>query len=186
MLCVKNEWQVLMIIFFSDSGVIMSRKIIGVFGAGNVTETEEEYQLAFKVGHLLARHGFVVLTGGLGGTMMAASRGAKEAGGITVGILPGTSKTSPANRYVDIAIYTGMGEARNVINVKSCKAAIAIGGEYGTLSEISLALKGGCPIILLHSWALTSHSGLKPPERLVAETAEQAVLMAAGAVKNDL
>jgi uncharacterized protein (TIGR00725 family) len=129
----------------------------------------------------LARHGFVVLTGGLGGTMTAASKGAKEAGGITVGILPGTSKTSPANRYIDIAIYTGMGEARNVINVKSCKAAIA-----GTLSEISLALKGGCPIVLLNSWALTSHSGLKPPARLVAETAEQAVLMAAEAVKNDL
>jgi len=163
----------------------MARNIIGVFGAGNVRESDGEYQLALKVGSQLAREGFAVLTGGLGGVMTAASKGAKEAGGMTVGILPGTSRTSPANRYVDIAIYTGMGEARNVINVKSCLAAIAIGGEYGTLSEIGLALKGGCPIILLNSWTLTHHSGLRH-ELPVAETAEQAVRMAVQAAgKND-
>jgi uncharacterized protein (TIGR00725 family) len=163
--------------FLSGSGGIMSQKIIGVFGAGNVTEADDEYRLALTVGHQLAQKGFAVLTGGLGGTMTAASKGAKEAGGITVGILPGTSMTSPANRYVDIAIYTGMGEARNVINVKSCNAAIAIGGEYGTLSEIALALKGGCPIILLDSWSLTPHNRRRP-NWLVAKTAEQAVAMA--------
>ena len=163
----------------------MPRKIIGVFGAGNVTESDEEYRLALTVGSQLAREGFAVLTGGLGGVMAAASKGAKEAGGMTVGILPGTSRTTPANRYVDIAIYTGMGEARNVINIKSCQAAIAIGGEYGTLSEIALALKGGCPVILLNSWSLAAHSGLRP-SLPVAETAEQAVLLAVEAAeKND-
>ena len=160
----------------------MSRKIIGVFGAGNVTESDEEYRLALIVGSQLARKGFAVLTGGLGGVMTAASKGAKEAGGMTVGILPGTRRTSPANRYVDIAVYTGMGEARNVINIKSCQAAIAIGGEYGTLSEIALALKGGCPVILLNSWSLLPHSGVRPALP-VAETAEQAVRMAVAAAE---
>ena len=156
----------------------MPKNIIGVFGAGNVTDAHEEYQMALAVGRQLAQRGYVVLTGGLGGTMTAASKGAKEVGGVTVGILPGTRKTSPANAYVDIAIYTGMGEARNVINVKSCNAAIAIGGEYGTLSEIALALKGGCPIILLHSWSLIPHDGLNIPDWHVASTPEEAVSMA--------
>lgn len=155
----------------------MSKKIIGIFGAGNVTEADEEYRAAYKAGYQLARKGLVILTGGLDGVMTAAGKGAKEAGGTTVGILPGNSTTTPANNYVDIAIYTGMGEARNVINVKSCNAAIAIGGEYGTLSEIALALKGGCPIILLHSWSLAPHSRMKPGW-LVAETVEQAVILA--------
>lgn len=162
----------------------MPKKVIGVFGAGSVTEADEEYQLALAVGRQLAQRDFIVLTGGLGGVMSAASKGAKEAGGITVGILPGNSRTTPANSYVDIAIYTGMGEARNVINVKSCSAAIAIGGEYGTLSEISLALKGGCPMILLNSWSLTPHGGLRQPDWQVAATAEEAVRFAIEAAEN--
>ena len=93
----------------------MPKNIIGVFGAGNISDTDGEWQAALTVGRQLAQRGFVVLTGGLGGVMTAASKGAKEEGGITVGVLPGTRKTGPANRYVDIAIYTGMGEARNAI-----------------------------------------------------------------------
>jgi len=156
----------------------MTKKIIGVFGPGNVSDADEAWQAAFSVGQQLAQRGFVVLTGGLGGIMTAASRGAKEAGGITVGILPGARTSSPANKYVDIPVYTGMGEARNIINVKSCEAAIAIGGEYGTLSEIALALKGGCPIILLNSWSIAPHGGVKQADWLVAETPEEAVDMA--------
>jgi len=156
----------------------MSKKIIGVFGPGHVSDADEEWQAALNIGHQLAMRGHVVLTGGLGGVMKAASIGAKEAGGITVGILPGTQKSSPANSYVDIPVYTGMGEARNIINVKSCRAAIAIGGEYGTLSEIALALKAGCPIVLLNSWAIAPHGGRKLPDLLVAETPEEAVSMA--------
>ena len=161
----------------------MPKKIIGIFGAGHVSDTDEEYQLALTIGRELARRGFIVLTGGLGGTMTAASKGAREAGGMTVGILPGSRNSSPANMYVDIAIYTGMGEARNVINVKSCHAAIAIGGEYGTLSEIALALKGHCPVILLRSWSLTPHGGVKRLGWQIADTAEQAVAMAVDAAE---
>ena len=159
----------------------MPKNIIGVFGAGNISDTDDEWQAALSVGRQLAQRGFVVLTGGLGGVMTAASKGAKEEGGITVGILPGTRLTTPANRYVDIAIYTGMGEARNTINTKSCKAAIAIGGEYGTLSEIALALKGSCPIILLNSWTIAPHGVAKQPEWYLAATSEEAVAMAVGA-----
>jgi uncharacterized protein (TIGR00725 family) len=163
----------------------MQKNIIGVFGAGNISDTDGEWQAALTVGRQLAQRGFVVLTGGLGGVMAAASKGAKEEGGITVGILPGTRKTSPANSYVDIAVYTGMGEARNAINIKSCMAAIAIGGEYGTLSEIGLALKGNCPIILLNSWTIAPHEDVKQPEWYVASTPEEAVAMAVGAVTEE-
>jgi uncharacterized protein (TIGR00725 family) len=159
----------------------MSEKIIAVFGAGNIGEGEREWQAALAIGKGLAREGFIVLTGGLGGVMTAASKGAKEAEGTTIGILPGTRKTSPANSFVDIAIYTGMGEARNAVNVKSCDAAIAIGGEYGTLSEIGLALKGNCPIILLNSWNIIPHGEAKQPEWHIASTPEEAVAMAVGA-----
>ncbi|MBW2467411.1 MAG: TIGR00725 family protein [Deltaproteobacteria bacterium] len=160
----------------------MSKNIIGVFGAGNVSESDEEWQQALTVGRQLARKGYVVLTGGLGGVMTAASKGAKEEGGITVGILPGTRQTTPANRYVDIAVYTGMSEARNAVNIKSCVAAVAIGGEYGTLSEISLALKGGCPIILLNSWVIKPHGRAKQPDWLIAASPEEAVAMVLDAV----
>jgi len=156
----------------------MTKKIIGVFGPGHVTAADEEWRAAFQVGRLLAQRGFVVLTGGLGGIMTAAGQGAGEAGGMTVGILPGTRQTSPANAYVDIPVYTGMGEARNSINVKSCRAAIAIGGGYGTLSEIALALKSGCPIILLNSWSIAPYGGRKQPDLLIAVSPEEAVRMA--------
>ena len=160
----------------------MSEKVIAVFGAGNIVEGGREWQAALAIGRGLASKGFIVLTGGLGGVMTAASKGAKEAEGTTIGILPGTRKTSPANNFVDIAIYTGMGEARNAVNVKSCDAAIAIGGEYGTLSEIGLALKGNCPIILLNSWNITPYGEAKQPEWHIASTPEEAVAMAVGAV----
>ena len=163
----------------------MPKNIIGVFGAGNISETDEEWQAALTVGRQLALRDFVVLTGGLGGVMAAASKGAKEEGGITVGILPGTRDSSPANRYVDIAVYTGMGEARNVINTKSCMAAIAIGGEYGTLSEIGLALKGNCPIILLNSWTIAPYGDAKKPEWHLASTPEEAIAQLVQVVEDE-
>jgi uncharacterized protein (TIGR00725 family) len=162
----------------------MPKNIIGVFGAGNVSDSAEEWEAALKVGRLLAQKGYVVLTGGLGGVMTAASMGAKEQGGLTVGILPGTRETTPANNYVDIAVYTGMGEARNAINTKSCLTAIAIGGEFGTLSEIGLALKGNCPIILLNSWSISPYGDTGQPDLLIANTPEQAVDMAVGQLRN--
>jgi len=163
----------------------MTKKIIGVFGPGNVSEADDEWQAAASVGQQLARRDCVVLTGGLGGIMTAASKGAREAGGITIGILPGTRISSPANSYVDIPVFTGMGEARNAINVKSCDAAIAIGGEYGTLSEIALALKAGCPIVLFNSWSLTPFGGRGLPGPLIASSPEEAVAMALTAAANE-
>ncbi len=106
---------------------------------------------AEAVGAGLAAGGAVVVTGGLGGVMAAACRGAKAAGGTTLAILPGTDR-SDANAWVDLAVPTGMGEARNALVVRSADALVALAGEYGTLSEIALALKLGRPVIGLGSW----------------------------------
>jgi uncharacterized protein (TIGR00725 family) len=111
--------------------------------------------------------------------MEAASRGAAQAGGLVVGLLPGFSRHD-ANPWVTVPIVTGMDQARNVILVRSCDAVIAVGGRYGTLSEIALALKLGIPVVALHSWRLT------PPERfrvglLAAATPAQAVSKALAA-----
>ncbi|MGH2918512.1 MAG: TIGR00725 family protein, partial [Solirubrobacteraceae bacterium] len=101
---------------------------------------------AQAVGAQLARRGAVVVTGGLGGVMEAACRGAHEAGGTTLAILPGDDR-SAANRWVDVAVATGMGELRNGLVVRSADVLIAVGGEYGTLSEIALALKAGKRVV---------------------------------------
>jgi uncharacterized protein (TIGR00725 family) len=93
----------------------------------------------------------VLICGGLGGVMEAACRGAKQTGGTTVGILPGDDR-SAANPYVDIVIPTGLGEARNAVVVRSADALIAIGGAYGTLSEIAFALKAGKLVVGLGTW----------------------------------
>jgi len=112
-----------------------------------------ELTLAEAVGHELAVAGAILICGGGSGVMEAACRGAKKAGGLTIGILPGFS-ASEANLFVDIPIVTGMGEARNVIIVRTAQAVIAIGGEFGTLSEIAFALKLGRPVIGLETWEL--------------------------------
>jgi len=120
---------------------------------GNSACSAEEAKLAETVGELLAQRGAVVICGGLGGVMEGVCRGAKSKGGLTVGILPGQD-ASTANPWVDIAVVTGMGEARNVVVAKSAQAVIAIGGGYGTLSEIAYALKNGTPVIGLNTWSL--------------------------------
>jgi uncharacterized protein (TIGR00725 family) len=104
----------------------------------------------------------MVVTGGLGGVMEAACRGAREAGGRTIGILPGTER-SAANAFVDVAIPTGMGEARNALVVRSADALIAIGGAYGTLSEIALALKAGKRVAGLGSWEIDGAEAVDSP-----------------------
>ena len=129
--------------------------------------------LAEAVGRELARRGAVLVCGGLGGVMEAACKGAKAAGGLTIGILPGTSRQD-ANPYVDVPIVTGMGEARNVLVVQSAQAVIAVSGEYGTLSEIAHALKLGIPVVGLHTWQLAKNA----QERLAivrAQTPQEAV-----------
>ena len=124
----------------------MSRKQIAVIGAG--TATPELVKLAEEVGRLLAVRGAVLVCGGLGGAMEAAARGAREAGGTTIGILPGESR-SEANPWIDYAVVTGMGHARNLAVVASGDAVIAVGGEWGTASEIALGRKLSRPVVVL-------------------------------------
>lgn len=116
--------------------------------------TSEEALKAEAVGRELARQGAILVCGGEGGVMEAACKGAQSEGGITIGILPGDSRRS-ANKYVSIPIITGIGSARNLIVVKSAQAVIAIGGGYGTLSEISFALKNGLSVIGLKTWSFS-------------------------------
>ncbi|MBI2878986.1 MAG: TIGR00725 family protein [Candidatus Rokubacteria bacterium] len=122
---------------------------MGVVGAGECPPAVD--RLAEETGERLARAGAIVVSGGLGGVMEAAARGAKRGGGLTVGILPGTSHRE-ANPFIDIIVVTGLGHARNAIVARSSHALIALAGEYGTLSEIALALKMGLPVIGLASW----------------------------------
>jgi uncharacterized protein (TIGR00725 family) len=120
------------------------------------------------VGRLLAERGAVLVCGGLGGTMEAACRGAKQAGGTTVGLLPGGSR-SDANEFVDVAIPTGLGEARNALVVRAADVVVAVGGGYGTLSEIALALKAGKRVVGLGSWEIDGVVAADGPEAAVAE-----------------
>lgn len=154
-------------------------KSVAVVGPGACDEATAE--IAREVGRLLAQNGITLICGGCGGVMEAACRGAKEAGGTTIGILPGTS-AAEANDSVDIPIITGFGEARNVIIVRSACAVIAVGGEYGTLSEIAFALKLGVPVIGLRTWKLTRGNGSADRGIIAVETAADAVSKALDAV----
>ncbi|WP_404787143.1 TIGR00725 family protein [Altericista sp. CCNU0014] len=145
--------------------------IVAVIGANNCESPV--YDLAHAVGEQLARQGFTLICGGLGGVMTAACQGAKAAGGRTIGILPGNDPKS-ANAWVDVAIATGMGEARNTIIVNTAAALVAISGGYGTLSEIAFALRAKKPIIGLQSWTL-SLPGETQQLLPIAITAEEAV-----------
>jgi uncharacterized protein (TIGR00725 family) len=124
-----------------------------------VGEFEEHIcSIAEEVGRELARRGCILVCGGLTGVMEASCRGAKSEGGTTVAILP-TEDRRHANPYVDIAIPTGMGEMRNALLVRSVDVVIAVGGEYGTLSEIAFALKTGKPVVGIETWTLAKDSG---------------------------
>lgn len=127
------------------------RPIIAVIGGRNAEASL--LALAEKAGALIADSGALLATGGLGGVMEAASRGANEAGGMTIGILPGDDK-SAANPHVDIAIPTGFGIGRNIVLVRTADALLAIGGQYGTLSEIAYALQMGKPVAGIGTWEI--------------------------------
>lgn len=123
---------------------------IAVIGAGDAHD-DPVTGAAEEVGRLLAEGGAVLVCGGLGGVMAAACRGARRAGGLTVGILPGADPRA-ANRWVEVVIPSGMGEARNALVVRAGRAVIAVGGGHGTLSEIALALKAGTPVVGISTW----------------------------------
>jgi len=154
---------------------------IGVMGPSQCSARGS--QLAREVGLLIARAGGILICGGGSGVMEAAAAGAKEAGGITVGILPGTSAFG-THPHIDIPIVTGMGNARNVINVLTSQAIVAIQGAYGTLSEIALALKCGTPVVALETWQVIPPEGGAEPEIIPARTPEEAVSSALAAIRN--
>ena len=152
----------------------MNRKlIIGVIGAADASP--DGLENAYEVGRLLATRGAALVCGGLGGIMAASAQGCFEAGGEVLGILPGGSSEN-ANPYVTLPVVTAMGHARNIIIAHTAQALIAIEGGYGTLSEISIGLKLGKPVIQLNSWETVTASGR-------AETPRQAVDMVFAALK---
>ena len=148
---------------------------IAVIGAASADATLAA--TAEAVGRRLAERGAVVVSGGRGGVMAAASRGARQAGGRAVGILPGAdAEASPPNPDLDTVIFTGLGQARNLCVVLSGAVVIAIGGGWGTLSEIALARKHGIPVVTLDGWTLDVPEGQEPLAQ--AENAEAAVDLA--------
>jgi uncharacterized protein (TIGR00725 family) len=155
--------------------------LISVIGGKDCAAEEE--RIAEEVGAELGRRGITLVCGGLGGVMEAACRGARSAGGTTVGVLPGSSREA-ANPYVDIPIVTGMGEARNVIVAFSGQAVIAIDGEYGTLSEIAHARRAGIPVVGLNTWSL-SNKGKEDDSIIVAASAKEAVEKAVAAIERN-
>ena len=140
---------------------------VAVVGAGDALDGSPEADAAEAVGRALAEAGAVVVCGGLGGVMAAACRGATDAGGTTVGILPGATRAD-ANPWLSVAIATGLGEARNALVVRAADAVIAVGGSYGTLSEIALALKAGKRVIALGSWQIEGMEQADEPVAAVA------------------
>jgi uncharacterized protein (TIGR00725 family) len=128
-----------------------NKPVIAVIGAGKCSRKLRDQ--AGEVGKYIARNGGVLVCGGLGGVMEGAARGAREAGGVTIGILP-TSDRNDANEYIDYAIPTGFGEARNIIVIRCADAVVAFPGKYGTLSEMAFALKAGKPVVSISAWKL--------------------------------
>ena len=147
------------------------KPVIAVIGGGRCSPADAVF--AEVVGRELARRGVILICGGLGGVMEAACRGAAIESGMTIGLLPGMDPLA-ANPYVQIPIATGIGEARNISVANSAEAVIAIGGEFGTLTEIAYALKSGVPVIGLNTWSL-SKSGEESTSIIVAEDAVDAV-----------
>ena len=125
---------------------------VGVIGAGKCSK--KIFTLAEEVGKEIAKSGAILVCGGLGGVMEGAAKGAKEAKGITIGILPGVSKEE-ANPYIDIPIITGIGEGRNLMVIRSSDAIIALPGKYGTLSELSFAIKLEKPVVGISTWDIS-------------------------------
>jgi hypothetical protein len=130
---------------------------------GPSAATPAEHALGEEVGRLIAQAGAVLVCGGLGGLMEAAASGCAQAGGRSVGVLPG--ERSQANPYLTVAVATGMGEARNAIVIRTAEVVIAVAGEFGTLSEIALALKAGKPVVGLGTWELAKAG--EPVEAIV-------------------
>jgi uncharacterized protein (TIGR00725 family) len=147
----------------------MPRKYVAVCGASDATKAQLD--AARQVGKLLAEAGAVVINGGFGGVMAAASEGASSAGGTVVGLLPDTDRNG-ANAHLTISLPTGMGQGRNVLIVTAAESVIAIGGGWGTLSEIAVARRMGRPVITLDSWSLEGLESAQTPDEAVRRALE--------------
>jgi uncharacterized protein (TIGR00725 family) len=159
------------------------RKIfISVVGESDASK--KNYRLAEEVGKLIAKAGAILVCGGLKGVMEAAAKGAKSQGGLTIGVLPG-SRREEANKYIDIPIVTGLGYARNKLVVKSGQVVIAIGGKYGTLSEIGFALGYGTPVVGIKTWELIRGDGKVDQGIVYVRTAKEAVDTALKLIKKE-
>jgi uncharacterized protein (TIGR00725 family) len=149
---------------------------------GPADPVPEDATHAFEVGRLLAGQGMTVLCGGYGGVMEAAARGAWQAGGTTVGILSGENAAG-ANPYLTVKISTGMGQARNVVLVRSARAVIVVGGSWGTLSELALACRLGIPVVTLGGWRILDVRGEPAEGPVPAASPAEAVRMALSAAR---
>jgi hypothetical protein len=145
---------------------------IAVVGAGKPSAAQA--QAAEAVGRELAQAGAIVITGGGGGVMEAASRGASQGHGTVVGILPGSDRAS-ANQWVQIALPTGLGELRNGLIVRAADAIVAVGGAYGTLSEVALALATGVPVVGYDTWTIDGVEVADSPEAAVRRAIDLAI-----------
>jgi hypothetical protein len=163
----------------TDRPTVIRPPYVAVIGDGEPAgpDAHRILEWAEEVGQLLARGGALVITGGLGGVMRAASRGAVAAGGSTIGILPGAD-ASEANEFVRVAIPTGLGVVRNLVVVTSADAVVAVGGRHGTLSEIGLALRMGRHVVALSSWRVESEHRLGGPRVHRARDPREAAAMA--------
>jgi uncharacterized protein (TIGR00725 family) len=160
--------------------MLEKKKLIAVIGGSQATK--RELKTAEDVGRELAKRGATVVCGGLGGVMEAACRGATSEGGVTIGILPGENRND-SNQYVQIPIVTGMGYARNVAVAKSAQAVIAVGGSYGTLSEIGHAIQSDIPVIGIDTWSLLKDSKIDG-SIIPAKNAADAVDIAYNSIKD--
>ncbi len=131
---------------------------VAVIGPGS-DAIDSDLRNAYDVGRLLAEHGCTVITGGLGGVMAEAARGCTDAGGTTVGLLPGADPAA-GNEHLTIALPTGLGELRNVLVVRAADGVIAVGGSWGTLSELALAERTSVPTVSLGGWQISDASGV--------------------------
>jgi len=145
-------------------------RYVAVVGPGD-SASADDVAAAREIGRLLAAAGAIVLTGGLGGVMAAATEGAAAAGGLSVALLPGSDRSVSS---ATVVLPTGLGELRNGLLVRAADAVIAVGGSWGTLSEVALAMRAGTPVVSLHGWSVPEAGG--PPEVRSAADAVDAVV----------
>ncbi len=160
-----------------DPAVERDRPYVAVVGAGDASA--EEAKTAERVGGLLAGRGAVVVCGGLGGVMEAVCRGVRARGGTSVGLLPGRDRAA-GNAFLSVALPTGLGELRNGLVVAACDAVIAVGGGWGTLSEVALAMRTGKPTVAVGGWDVRPARADGLPMPVAAASADEAVELALG------